>query len=529
MRYILKDYSQIINGIDAVLYVVDSEYNIQYCNNEVASISGRHPDELINKKCYNALFGYAKKCRECPINNGELNTKNAKFNRDVVVYNGELHSYITTIRQVSDNIFVESLVNATELVQGYKQSNYRAKLASTENILMLEEKSKLFRHNKFLDTAFNSMQQGLLIVSPDYRIIKINKSLQAASLVPDLNHTDVKCYEVYGFSEPCSDCPFNNKGIDKSHRQMRDASMTVVYSSFDKYLVESLRDTSREIKLIDEIRTSQVAIQEKQRQMRMLNEDLLRMNEQLKHAQAVIDEDLKQVARIQHSLLPNELPQVEGYDFSAFYLPAEFAGGDYYDFINMSNNYMGLLVADVSGHGTPAAVIMAITRALMRSYTSDLVSSSEALAVVNEILCDNIETNDFVTMFYSVLNSAMHKINYASAGHNPVLMFDKSEFIVKKLNAGGMFLGSFAGLDYEEKEVELEEGDIFFMYTDGLVEAMDDKREQYGYDRLISKLMMFSNYSCERIIDEIMTDVKSFADNKFEDDVTIFVIKREKS
>ncbi len=174
---------------------------------------------------------------------------------------------------------------------------------------------------------------------------------------------------------------------------------------FDKYIVESLRDTTKELKLIDEIKTQQDVLKEKQRQMSLLNEDLLRMNDKLKVAHKIIDEELTQVGEIQSSLLPETLPQIEGYDFGAFYTPAEHAGGDYYDCIEMSNGYWGLGVADVSGHGIPASVIMAITRAIMRSYTYDIISSSEAVAMVNEILCDNIHTNDFVTMFYTVFNS----------------------------------------------------------------------------------------------------------------------------
>jgi sigma-B regulation protein RsbU (phosphoserine phosphatase) len=196
----------------------------------------------------------------------------------------------------------------------------------------------------------------------------------------------------------------------------------------------------------------------------------------------------------------------------------------------MSNNFWGLTVADVSGHGTPAAVIMAMARAIMRSYTYDVISSSDALGMMNEILCDNIHTRDFVTMFYTVLDSASSKLNFASAGHNPMLHFDKSEIMVRQITANGMFLGTFPSINFEEKTLQLDEGDILFMYTDGLVEAMNAKREQYGLDRVISRLMMYNTSSCERIITEIMADVRSFVMNlPFEDDVTILVVKKTKT
>ena len=261
--------------------------------------------------------------------------------------------------------------------------------------------------------------------------------------------------------------------------------------------------------------------------MSLLNKDLLRMNERLKEAQRIIDEELRQVGEIQSSLLPESLPDIDGYDFGAFYIPAEHAGGDYYDCIEMSNGYWGLGVADVSGHGIPASVIMAITRAIMRSYTYDVVGSSEALAMVNEILCDNIHTNDFVTMFYVVLNSKTGKCNFASAGHNPMLFYDKSEMIVRKITAQGLFLGAFDSVEYAQGEFEMDSGDIAFMYTDGLNEAMNADREQYGYDRLISKIMMFSELPVSEMIKNIMDDVKVFANGiPFEDDITILAFKK---
>jgi sigma-B regulation protein RsbU (phosphoserine phosphatase) len=332
---------------------------------------------------------------------------------------------------------------------------------------------------------------------------------------------------MYGYSDTCRDCPFENKMIYKSSRTIGNKNVTVTFEKFNDYLVESVRDTTRELQLINEIRLSQEENEEKQRQMGLLNKDLLRMNDQLKIAQNLINEELKQVGALQQSLLPESLPSINGYEFGSFYTPAEHAGGDYYDCIEMSNGYWGFTIADVSGHGTPAAVIMAMSRAIMRSYTYDVISSAEALMMVNEILCDNVHTRDFVTMFYTVFNSKTSELNYASAGHNPVLHFDKANMMVRKLSAGGMFLAAFAGMEYEEKNISLYDGDILFMYTDGLVEAMNSEREQYGLDRVISRLIMYSDTDCGRIIDEIMDDVRGFTGGKpFEDDVTIFVVKK---
>ena len=522
----LEDSDKILNGINACIFTVGGDFSIKFCNGRVPLISGRHPDELLNKKCYEAVFGLKAPCKSCPLAKGVFDGS-VSFEQDSVIYTGERMVFRASLSRIGEDLYAESLTDISVMAKDYASAVHKYKKARASNVVLTNEKGVLERQNRFLEKAIDSMSQGIMIVSPDYDIININKNLKGLSVATGKDFSSMKCYQVYGFDTPCKDCPLHDKTLEKSLRTMHDKHMTVMYSSFDKCIVESLRDTTREIKLIDEIRENQLEIREKQRQMTILNADLLRMNEKLKNAQAVIDDELCQVGHIQESLLPEGLPSIDGYDFGALYIPAEHAGGDYYDCIKMSNNYWGFLVADVSGHGTPAAVIMAITRAVMRSYTFDVVSSSEALAMVNEILCDNIHTKDFVTMFYMVMDPSRGSLNLASAGHNPALHFDSSEFLVKKITAGGMFLGTFPGLEYEEKKLSLDTGDIFFMYTDGLVEAMNGKREQYGYDRLVSKLMMFSGYSCSRIIDEIMADVRDFVDgNNFEDDITILAIKK---
>ena len=524
----LNTLTRLFDGLDSYIIAVDSEFNIKFANGRVSLISGRHPDEMLNKKCYSVIHGYNKPCKNCPIAENKDFTGTKVIIKDIVTYKGDRMFARSAFTRISDELYVSSFIDITDIERERLELTHSSKESKANNFRLAHERNIRDNEITFLEKAIDNMAQGIMIVDDSYNIKTINKMLKETSQLGKKDFENIKCYNVYGFDEPCKDCPFKTNN-SKALRQMHDKHMTIMFSKFDKFIVESLRDTTREIKLIDDIRESQEEIKEKQRQMSIMNTDLLRMNEKLKTVQALIEDELKQVGHIQESLLPENLPQVSGYDFGATYIPAEQAGGDYYDCIQMSNNYWGFVVADVSGHGTPAAVIMAITRAIMRSYTFDVISASDALTMVNDILCDNIHTKDFVTMFYAVLNTNNGMFNLASAGHNPVLFFDSSEFIVKKITASGMFLGTFEGLNYEEKKWHIEEGDIFFMYTDGLVEAMNSQREQYGYDRLVSKLMMFSDYPAERLIKEVMEDVRDFtAGAPFEDDITILVIKRNK-
>lgn len=522
----LKELKKLFDVLDSYIMTIDKEYNIQYCNAKMSQISGKKPNEVIGKKCYNAIHGYNNPCPKCPINESfegqEVQVK------DIVTYTGQRLFVRNNFTKLDNNTILSSLVDITDIEKEKRSFNHLHKQAKANLYRLSNEKNQADKEINFFVNALDSLATGLLIVDDEYNIQIINKNLKETAGLGVNGYNNIKCYNVYGYDKPCKDCPLTTSNT-RALRQLHDKHLTINFSRYDKYIVESLRDTTREIKLIDDIKESQDEIKEKQRQMSILNADLLRMNEKLKAVQALIDEELTQVGQIQKSLLPEKLPEIEGFDFGALYIPAEQSGGDYYDCISMSNNFWGFLVADVSGHGTPAAVIMAITRAIMRSYTYDIISAADALTLVNDILCDNIHTKDFVTMFYAVFNPRKNSFSIASAGHNPVLFFDASDFIVKKITASGMFLGTFEGLTYEEKSCPIDEGDIFFMYTDGLVEAMNKEREQYGYDRLVSKIMMFSEYDPDYIVKEVMEDVKDFTEgHPFEDDITILVIKRNK-
>lgn len=518
--------ADILNFLEDIVFEIDEHYHISYINYPSKNLTGKTPESITGKKCYSALFGLSEPCAECQMNTLKNNQMPKSIVHDTITHRGFRKLYSGDFFMTKKGTFIERIKDITDSKKMLDNMNHHLKEVKAKNVMLTLQKKETEKKRLFLEKILNSTEEGIMVAKDDFGIVNLNYKLK--SLTSSEGAELSKCYETYGFDSQCSECPFTDKRITKSSRKVGNKTLAVSFNMFEDYVVESVRDTTKELYLLEEIKKQQKDLQERQHQMQSLNKDLLKMNDKLKEAQKVIDEELRQVGEIQSSLLPRNLPDIKGFDFGAFYTPAEQAGGDYYDIINMSNGYYGFTVADVSGHGTPAAVIMAITRAIMRSYTYDVISSSEALAMINEILCDNIYTTDFVTMFYIVMDSSGAKCNFASAGHNPVLLFKKDEMAVKRLTASGLFLGTFEDVEFEEGIVQLESGDILFMYTDGLVEAMDRNNEQYGYDRLISKLIMFQNEKCSVIIDNIMTDLNEFVAGKpFDDDITMLVIKKE--
>lgn len=215
---------------------------------------------------------------------------------------------------------------------------------------------------------------------------------------------------------------------------------------------------------------------------------------QLKAAYEEIDRELKSVARIQRSLLPAGLPEIPHLKLAAHYQTAHRAGGDYYDFFPLSDGRWGLLIADVSGHGTPAAVLMAVMHSLSHTYKGPHEHPWQLLSYLNDNLRHHYvnESASFVTAFYGIFDPAGNKLTYTSAGHNPPRWKSSKEDKVKQLDRAQTFpLGIQPAIDLFEDTIELRRDDLLVLYTDGIVEASGQNQEQFGTARLDAHLASF--------------------------------------
>src|SRR5215212_6750500 len=192
-----------------------------------------------------------------------------------------------------------------------------------------------------------------------------------------------------------------------------------------------------------------------------------------------IEQELQVARRIQQELLPDSIPKLDGWRLATYYGPAREVGGDFYDFLELSSGRLGLVVGDATGHGMPAALVMASTRGMLRAVVQSLESPGEVLARVNEALVADIPPSTFVTCFYGVLDPESGRLVYANAGHD-LPCCRRQDGQVDELRARGMPLGLIPSMSYEEKEATLETGDSTLFYSDGLVEAHNPQREMFG-------------------------------------------------
>lgn len=248
------------------------------------------------------------------------------------------------------------------------------------------------------------------------------------------------------------------------------------------------------------------------------------LHEQLIEKQR-LQTQLEIARQVQLQLLPPKDPELEGFDISAYNFPTEEVSGDYYDWVRLFDDQIGIVIADVSGKGVPAALLMAFLRASLRAASHIGYAPHVSMSKVNYLLWESIERNQFVTGFYGILDATNRTLAYSNAGHNPPVLIDvdgSAHFEER----GGVPLGMFRDSRYYEYYATIDSGQLLVLYTDGVTEAMNPAGEEYGRDRLVEAARKSRHLSAREMIDFIHRDVIDWTEGLgATDDVTFFIIK----
>ena len=232
--------------------------------------------------------------------------------------------------------------------------------------------------------------------------------------------------------------------------------------------------------------------------------------------------------RIQSSLFPSEAVKTDDFEIVGFCLPADQVGGDYFDYFFRDDENLDIVMADVSGHSIGPALFMVETRSAIRAQTNWVGKPAETLQVLNNFLYQDLDTADyFITLFYLQYNMQTKQISFANAGHPPPLLIKQKEMRCCELDAEGLILGVRKDVSFEEKMLEIEQGDFILLYTDGLTEAENPAGEFFGIQSVCDILHKYANHTPQTIIELIINDLKEFCQSEsFKDDVTLMVFKR---
>lgn len=243
-----------------------------------------------------------------------------------------------------------------------------------------------------------------------------------------------------------------------------------------------------------------------------------------------LEKELQLALDIQRNLLPDWNPKVENFDIVGCSYPSKYVGGDYFDFIPLSSKELLIAIADVSGKGMPAALLMANVQAALKVLTPLHFGLKELVERLNLIVYQNTSHDKFVTFFCGILNTKSANFHYLNAGHNPPILLKKNGQ-VEHLVEGGIILGiSDSTFPYTEGDVSIDDGDLLLLYTDGVSEALNVEKEEYGEENLIQTLKAIKDLSSQDILNKISNELKFFSAGTSQyDDITMISIKRSQN
>ena len=241
-----------------------------------------------------------------------------------------------------------------------------------------------------------------------------------------------------------------------------------------------------------------------------------------------LERDLNIARDIQQRLLPKCVPSAPGYDIAGCNLPADQTGGDIYDFFPLADGRVGLMIADATGHGIGPALIVSQCRSVLRAMADERATPAELVCRLNDLLCDDLPSNRFVTLCFGILDPARHRLDYVSGGHGPQLHFEAATGRVRPFDATGLPLGIMKDMEMDAAEpIVLAPGDLFVMITDGFLEWACPDGTQYGCERLVDLLRRHRELPCAELIQAIYRDVLAFCQGTPQmDDLTVALVKR---
>jgi sigma-B regulation protein RsbU (phosphoserine phosphatase) len=261
-----------------------------------------------------------------------------------------------------------------------------------------------------------------------------------------------------------------------------------------------------------------------------LTVDLVRAH-QHEREQRRLEQELEVAHNFQEMLLPRELPSQPGLDIAAYSTPALELGGDYYDFIWVEKPlFLGVAIVDVSGKGVPGALVMTILRSALRACAPGNASPKKVLEEVNRMIIEDTKQNVFITMTYAIIDIRSKKMRFVRAGHEPLVLIDEnSDALPKIFQPKGIALGLVAPEMFnvlEEQEIDLREGQTVLLYTDGVVEAVNENDQEYGPERFRKNLQKHKTESAQHQINNLLEDIRSFTGGIAQhDDITVAAFK----
>lgn len=357
-------------------------------------------------------------------------------------------------------------------------------------------RSEMEEHFQYLQTVVKHVKIGLISFSDKGEVVLINEAAKGILSINDLKNVNQLLQINPGLVETLKNIHTGQKTLVKINGNKQLSIFAAEFKMRGKlYTLVSLQDISSEL--------------ERER----------------------LQNELEIARDVQLKLLPKNYPIINGYSIYAECIPANEVGGDYFDFVRVDKNKLGIVIADVAGKGLPAAFYMTLTKGIFKSYAKNIDSPKQVLIHLNDLIYRTIDRGNFITMFYAILDYENNKITFARAGHEPAILFNNKKNIFSLLRSTGLGLGLERGDLFsntiEEGSFPLDEGDSLFFYTDGITDAINSSNIQFGFDKLQTIITSLNGAAPKEIIQKMNSEITNFRQGSPQyDDITFIALSR---
>ncbi len=315
----------------------------------------------------------------------------------------------------------------------------------------------------------------------------------------------------------------DRRGSEQKTESIELGADDYIYKPFDS------KELLARVKWAIRLKYFHLTLETKNKELQDKNLELQSLSKQLQETKALHDLELERLTNVQATLLPEKIPDIKGYKFSAMYIPGGHASGDYYDFLQIDEDHIAVLTADVSGRGISASVVMAMTNGFLHAARVNLMEPSQVLEELNRMLFSARLGFYFVTMFYVVINIKEGIIKYANAGHDPALLVNAKQKTVSELTTMEHIpLRTIMDFKYDSASIQIEPNSRLLLYTDGLVETRAPNGDFYNIHRLKQTMIDLLELPTELCLAKLMENVDNFGGyRQLSDDVTMLLVERE--